>query len=142
MPYLLFGVGVLLALYALYRVFTRASVAEIKMVILTVLTGVVALALFILSLTGRLPAAIGIVIALWPFIVVAIKKYSDKKQPAPTPLVTRAEALEVLGLKDPVTAEDIESAYKRLMMKVHPDQQGSAWMATKLNAARDFLLKP
>ena len=60
----------------------------------------------------------------------------DKNQP-----MSRTEALDILGLDDPVTPEDIKEAYKKLMKKVHPDQEGSSWMATKLNEARDKLLK-
>ena len=35
----------------------------------------------------------------------------------------------------------IATETKRLMKKVHPDTQGSEWMASKLNDAKDYLLK-
>ena len=54
--------------------------------------------------------------------------------------MSRREALEVLGLSDPVTEEDVQGAYRRLMAKAHPDAGGTKWMAAQLNAARDCLL--
>ena len=54
--------------------------------------------------------------------------------------MTRAEALEVLGLDDGASTTDVNEAYKRLMAQVHPDKGGSDWMAAKLNAARKTLL--
>ena len=52
-----------------------------------------------------------------------------------------AEAYDVLGLKPDATAEDVRAAYRKLMMGVHPDQGGSEYLAAKINAAKDRLLK-
>lgn len=54
----------------------------------------------------------------------------------------RAEALAVLGLADGATVAEIRAAHRRLMRSAHPDQGGSAWLAARLNAARDLLLDP
>ena len=51
------------------------------------------------------------------------------------------EAYEILGLEEDATKKDVQAAYKKLMQKVHPDQDGSEWMAAKLNQARDLVLK-
>lgn len=53
----------------------------------------------------------------------------------------RAEALSILGLEDPVTDDEVNASYKRLMNKVHPDKGGSAHFASQLNAAKKRLLK-
>jgi hypothetical protein len=52
----------------------------------------------------------------------------------------RAEALRVLGLEEGASAEAVVAAYRRLMAQAHPDHGGSAWIAAKLNQARDILL--
>lgn len=52
----------------------------------------------------------------------------------------RAEALRVLGLEEGADDGAIRDAYRRLMAQAHPDRGGSAWLAAKLNEARDVLL--
>lgn len=51
------------------------------------------------------------------------------------------QAFETLGLKRGATAEDIKAAHRRLLKAAHPDHGGSAYLAARINAARDFLLK-
>ncbi|MFN3700146.1 MAG: DnaJ domain-containing protein [Alphaproteobacteria bacterium] len=149
MPYILLVIGLLIGVFALYRFFIRASVQEIKTFILAAITLTLCLALFVLSVTGRLPAAIAIVSAILPFAVAiysnkaakAARARAQQEGEASAKPMNRDEALNILGLKDGASAEEIESAYKKLMKKVHPDQEGSDWMAKKLNEARDFLVR-
>lgn len=54
--------------------------------------------------------------------------------------MSREEALDVLGLKPGANREEILAAHRRLMQKVHPDREGSAYLAAQINAARDSLL--
>ena len=54
--------------------------------------------------------------------------------------MTRAEALEVLGLGEGADEAAIRAAHRRLMRAAHPDQGGSDWLASRLNEARDTLL--
>jgi len=49
------------------------------------------------------------------------------------------EAREILGVDANATADEIESAYRRLMKSAHPDHGGSDWMAAKVNQAKDTL---
>ncbi len=52
----------------------------------------------------------------------------------------RAEALAILGLEEGVDAAAVNLAYKRLIAQAHPDRGGSAYLAAKINEARDVLL--
>ncbi|MEH6478275.1 MAG: DnaJ domain-containing protein [Sneathiella sp.] len=52
-----------------------------------------------------------------------------------------AEAYEILELKPGATLPEIKNAHRRLIKKFHPDHDGSAYMAAKINLAKDILMK-
>ncbi len=54
--------------------------------------------------------------------------------------MTRQEAHQILGLEPNASQEEIHQAWRRLIKGVHPDSGGSAFLAAKINTARDILL--
>jgi len=51
------------------------------------------------------------------------------------------EACDILGVKSDATKEAVQQAYRLLMKQLHPDRGGSNYLAAKVNAAKDILLK-
>lgn len=55
--------------------------------------------------------------------------------------MTHEEARRLLGVPSGATPDEIRSAHRRLVARVHPDVGGSADLAQRVNAARDTLLR-
>ncbi len=53
--------------------------------------------------------------------------------------MTRQDAYQILGVEPGASQQEIHEAWRRLIKGVHPDSGGSAFLATKINAARDVL---
>jgi hypothetical protein len=69
------------------------------------------------------------------------RRSSDAREPgSPRPArMSRSEALDVLGLDERATREDVQREYRRLIKRLHPDLGGSTYLTAKLNEARDVL---
>jgi hypothetical protein len=69
---------------------------------------------------------------------------SGRSEPPPQPprtgRMSRAEALNVLGLKEGASEADIRAAHRRLILQTHPDKGGTNYLAAKINEAKDVLL--
>lgn len=82
-------------------------------------------------------------IASLVFSLLVRNGYITFGTPAPAPVtgMSAAEAYRMFGLKPGASREEIQAAYWRIMKQNHPDQGGSTYLATKINEARNILLK-
>ncbi|MEC8452335.1 MAG: DnaJ domain-containing protein [Pseudomonadota bacterium] len=87
---------------------------------------------------------LGYIIYLLPYI---LKVFSRVKQSNPNyprqniDISGIEEAYEILGLTMDASDEEIDRAYKELIRKNHPDMGGSEYIAKKINAAREYIIK-
>ena len=99
MPYILLLIGLLIVGVALYRFMLRATVKEVFSLFAVIAVLVLSGALFLLAVTGRLPAAIAIVGAVWPLALgwwrTQKKKQARADGGAGGQDTTRAAALEI-----------------------------------------------
>ncbi len=120
--------------------FSRAPVANIKALLAWVaaLAGLSLAAM--LFLTGRGVAAASGLVLLGP-LAWSFWQESRGVKAAPSAKMGRREALEVLGLEEGASDSDVRAAWVRLMRTAHPDGGGTDWLASRVNAAKDVLLR-
>lgn len=151
--------AILLLGYLLWNELKKRSAKQRRQLILRgTLFGLVGIFL-VLAATGRvhwimaaLAAAIpfakvlfSLVLRAFPFLQVWMKHRQQAEEQTttlnPSGEFNEEEAWQLLGLEPSATREQIIQAHKRLIQKLHPDRGGNDYLASKLNAARDLLLK-
>ena len=83
---------------------------------------------------AKILVAVAIIAAIWWLI-------KPKGKAKRTTLPDVAEARSILGVGSDATVDDVRAAHRRLLSAVHPDKGGSAELASRVNAARDVLLR-
>lgn len=73
------------------------------------------------------------------------RRFADWRDEAPSNdsfkgEMDRSEALDILGLSEGASMEEIKQAHHRLITGLHPDHGGSTYLAAKINRAKDVLV--
>jgi hypothetical protein len=153
MLWLLIGTAILTVLLLGLRAFERASVASVYRLMkwIAAFGGIALTSLLLLS--GRGPQALAGLVMVGPLLWRGWRQINSSVSPGlggsagtppprrPSSTMGQAEAYEVLGLRPGATAEQVQSAHRRLMRMAHPDTGGSDWLASRINQARDVLLR-
>ncbi len=153
MIWFLAGVLALVALLSLTSFAARMDGAKLaKTLRLTAGVGLAAAAVF-LGIGGRLAAALPLGV-LGFYFLTGKQLFSqgrifpgerrtgraESEARSPHARMSRTQAYRILNLPAGASEEDIATAYRELMKRVHPDHGGSEHFAAELNEARDVLL--
>lgn len=145
MGFLGLGIVLLLVGILLITLVTRMTARNLKLTLLAFIFIIAATAVIIFAIAGRygLAAPAG-ALALWGMraylLARQIRATAARPEQPSKQAMSRAEALDILGLEEGASEDEIEAAYKALIVKNHPDQGGTDWLAARLNEARDILL--
>ncbi|HLY79550.1 MAG TPA: J domain-containing protein [Caulobacteraceae bacterium] len=133
MIFVALGVLVLALLVSLGR---RPMMARTpgRLIGFTLASGAACIAAYDAMRGGWLGGSILLTAALW----LATSSRTPRMPTAPT--MARAEAASMLGVSATADRAEVEAAYRRLMLRVHPDAGGAAGLAAQINAARAVLL--
>ena len=149
MGFFALGLGSLLALLLVASLAARLSARHLRLLVLATLFIILGAGLVMLALAGRygLAAPLGFIM-MWLLRLWRVTRESDNGgkakraagDKAGSQPMTVAEARDVLGVDAAASREEIETAYRDLIVKNHPDHGGTDWIAAQLNQARDILL--
>lgn len=78
----------------------------------------------------------------WKPVIDFVRKYfsSSYRKKNNNNMMSRKEALKILGLPDDATKKEILDSYHSLIKKNHPDLGGSDWITSQINKAKETLL--
>lgn len=150
--------GFVILLYLISRLMKQSHSPKLNRIFRYGFAGIMGLLAFLILIKGNIAVAgiLGLTAflsaqgSLWTFLVSQDdpstnrqrSQSGSRKYKAPNALpMSREEALDILGLEANPSPSQIKDAHLKLIKKIHPDQGGSDYLATKINQARDILLK-
>ena len=149
MGFLALGLISLLALFLVASLAASLSARHLRLLALVTLFIILGTGLVVLAVAGRygLAAPLGFIM-MWLLRLWRVTRESDNAgkakratgDKAGSKPMTVAEARDVLGVDAAASREEIETAYRDLIVKNHPDHGGTDWIAAQLTQARDSLL--
>lgn len=110
---------------------------------MTALLVIGAVLAFIVITITRSPILRAIFTIMLPLIVPFLfsRKPAEADGTTSTDRLSDDDARNILGVSAYASRDDIIEAHHRLMKQMHPDRGGSSYFATRINMARDTLLK-
>jgi hypothetical protein len=163
MRLLLIIIAVIALLYLVSRGSTKGWIQENRW---KVIGGAVGIGILLLVVTGKLPALAAIaapiaafgrrlwslrgLLSMFPQLrqilglgaaagAGAAHANSDKPPRVDEPMTVK-RAAEILGVEETASPAEIRAAHRKLMGKMHPDKDGTDFLAALINEARDFLI--
>lgn|SRR5690554_6235587 len=160
---LILGLGLALLLFVVLKKWGALDPQKKKDATWKIFLGVAGALLLFMILTGRahvLTAAFAALIpiarrlpAMLRYIPMVRRVLGDQKespggeqrQSAQSPTVNGqlsvSEACEILGVAPDCSREEVITAHRRLMQKIHPDRGGNDYLAAKVNEAKAVMLR-
>jgi hypothetical protein len=118
-----------------------------RLLVVSILTlgGVLLTQLLRMGPAGLVVLLVGVGVGVNAFLRERGEAADETPEDAPArpqaPAMGRSEALAVLGLSGEPGRDAIEAAHRRMIVRAHPDQGGSNYLASKVNEAREVLLR-
>ena len=162
MRLLIIALAALALFYLLTRGSTKGWIAENRW---KVLGGAVAICILILVVTGKLPALAALaapvaafgrrlwgirgLLSMFPQLrqilglgaaASAGAAHAHQRRETPNQPMTTKRAAEILGVTEDANPSEIRTAHRKLMGKMHPDKDGTDYLAALINEARDYLI--
>ena len=85
------------------------------------------------------PAAGLVLLGVW--LVLSVRRTQGPRHSVRREQMDLATAAAILGVEPDASPDAVHAAYRRLIVRTHPDKGGTKGLAAELNAAREAMLR-